>query len=167
MGEDEMDQVKMMFSILSLLVAATFAALYIYIFSLHTEMNGMKVEGTDEIVSAASFPAEYNKVEDFIADFHAYYNRTTGYGMIDRELDIEMQQSYANAAVLYIDSFLEKDVIHDDLKTDLESIKELSSYQLTRAEVRSLHRYYHDLDKALNHYDHQDTFGVTETFGEQ
>ncbi|TKD71262.1 hypothetical protein [Pseudalkalibacillus hwajinpoensis] len=167
MGEDEMDQVKMMFSILSLLVAATFAALYIYIFSLHTEMNGMKVEGTDEVVSAASFPAEYKRVDEFIADFHAFYNRTTGYGMIDRELDMEVQQAHADAAITYIEVFLKNGVAHDDLKRDLESIKDLSSHELTRGEVRSLHRYYHDLDKSLNHYDHEDTFGVTETFGDQ
>lgn len=163
----KMDQVKTMFSILSLLVAATFAALYIYIFSLHTEMSGMKVEGTDEVVSAASFPVEYERVEDFIADFHEYYNRTTGYGMIDRELDLEDQQIHVNAAISYIDVFLKNGVAHEDLKRDLEAIKDISSRDLTRVEIRSLHRYYHDLDKAFNHYDHEDTFGVTETFGDQ
>ena len=167
MGEDEMDQAKVMFSILSLLVAATFAALYIYIFSLHTEVNDRKLERNDDLVSAASFPAEYQHVEDFIADFHAFYNRTTGYGMIDRPLDLKAQDRQATAAVAYIDVFLENGVAHEDLKKDLLSIKELSSYPLTTTEVRALHRYFHDLDKALNNYDHEDTFGVTETYGDQ
>ncbi|WP_347549924.1 hypothetical protein ABFG93_20955 [Pseudalkalibacillus hwajinpoensis] len=167
MGEDEMDQVKMMFSILSLLVAATFAALYIYIFSLHTEVNGSKVKTSDHVVSAASFPTEYGHVEDFVADFHAFYNRTTGYGMIDRKLDVEAQKMQADAAVAYITIFLDKGVAHEDLEKDLKSIKELASSEPNTLEIRTLHRYFHDLDKAMNHYDHEDTFGVTETFGDE
>ncbi len=166
MGEDEMDQAKVMFSIISLLVAATFAALYIYIFSLHTEVNGTNVKENEYQVSAASFPAEYEQVEEFVADFHAFYNRTTGYGMIDRPMDLEAQERQATASVAYIDVFLENGVAHEDLKKDLMSIKELSSQTLTTTEVRALHRYFHDLDKALNNYDHEDTFGVTETFGD-
>ena len=166
MGEDDMDQVKMMLSILSLLVAATFAALYIYIFSLHTEMNGTKVLGEDQVVSAATFPAEYSHVEKFVADFHEFYNRTTGYGMIDREMDMEAQQRQADALIAYIDIFLDQDEIHDDLKKDLRSMKEIAMKDLTKTEIRELHRYFHDLDKALNKYKHEDTFGVTETFGE-
>ncbi len=167
MGEDEMDQVKVMFSILSLLVAATFAALYIYIFSLHTEVNGTKVKANDQVVSAASFPAEYKQVEEFVGDFHAFYNRTTGYGMIDRPMDIEAQQVQADAAVAYINVFLEIGVDHDDLKKDLMAIKALASIEITTSEVREIHRYFHDLDKALNNYDHEDTFGVTVTLGDQ
>ncbi|WP_273853562.1 hypothetical protein [Guptibacillus spartinae] len=162
-----MDQAKVMFSIISLLVAATFAALYIYIFSLHTEVNGTKVKGEEHLVSAATFPAEYEHVEDFVADFHEFYNRTTGYGMIDRPMDLEAQERQATAAVAYIDVFIENGVVHEDLKKDLLSIKELSNQSLTKTEIRALHRYFHDLDKALNHYDHEDTFGVTETYGEQ
>ncbi len=166
MGEDEMDQVKMLFSILSLLVAATFAALYIYIFSLHTEMNGTKVEAKDQIVSAATFPAEYSHVEDFVADFHAFYNRTTGYGMIDREMDMEAQQLHADALIAYSDIFLDDEDILEDLKKDLQSMRGIAMQDLTKTEIRELHRYFHDLDKALNQYKHEDTFGVTETFGE-
>lgn len=155
-----MEHAKVMFSILSLLIAATFAALYIYIFSLHTEMNGVK---TTE-VSAATFPTEYTFVEDFVSDFHAFYNRTTGYGMIER-VEMDDQKKHAEAITAYITIFLEKGVEHHDLKVDLQAMKMIASGDLNEADVRLLHRYFHDLDKAMNGYDHPDTFGVTETFG--
>ncbi|WP_270182268.1 hypothetical protein [Alkalihalobacillus sp. CinArs1] len=157
-----MEHAKVMFSILSLLIAATFAALYIYIFSLHTEMEGSKASATE--VSAASFPTEYQFVEDFVSDFHAFYNRTTGYGMIER-VEMEDQEKHAEAVTAYINIFLENGVEHHDLKVDLQAIKMIASSELDEADVRLLHRYFHDLDKAMNGYDHPDTFGVTETFG--
>lgn len=159
-----MEHVKVMFSILSLLIAATFAALYIYIFSLHTEM-GRAEPGMSTEVSAATFPAEYVFVEDFVSDFHQFYNRTTGYGMIDR-VEMEPQEKQAEAAIAYINAFLERGVEHHDLKVDLQDIKLIASGELRESDVRMLHRYFHDLDKAMNGYDHPDTFGVTETFGE-
>ncbi|WP_377888863.1 hypothetical protein [Alkalihalobacillus sp. R86527] len=157
-----MEHARAMFSIISLLIAATFAALYVYIFSLHTEMEGSKA--TASKVSAATFPAEYVHVEDFVSDFHAFYNRTTGYGMINR-VEMGAQEKQADAASAYINVFLDEGVEHHDLKVDLQAIKLIATSDLDEADVRLLHRYFHDLDKSMNGYDHPDTFGVTETFG--
>ncbi|MCM3597890.1 hypothetical protein M4D55_19150 [Metabacillus idriensis] len=106
---------------------------------------------------------EYQDAGEFIADFHAFYNETTGWDRID-SLNMADQTARATAAKAYAAHFVP--LVEDEaLKTDLESIIRHSESVIygNSENVQTLHRYFHDLDMVINGYVHEDFFGVVES----
>ncbi|MFS0752371.1 hypothetical protein [Oceanobacillus sp. 1P07AA] len=105
---------------------------------------------------------------DFVASTHEFYNDTTGYGGINN-LDWEEQKNKSEQVIMEIEK-LTLDVSDESLKQDLQSILNVSQQAIEEEEaedVRSLHRYFHDLDIALNDYQSYDRiWNVTETLKE-
>ena len=103
-----------------------------------------------------------------IAEYHAKYNKLTGYGSIDGLNENEAKR---------ISVMLEKDleqvmaegIENPKLAEDFTSILDLAkatNHKMDKEKVRLLHRYFHDLDIAINKYDQtNDVFGVTKTLG--
>jgi hypothetical protein len=106
---------------------------------------------------------EYTDAGEFIADFHAFYNETTGWDRID-SLNMVDQTARAVAVKAYATHFVP--LVEDQaLKTDLESIIRHSESVINgnADTVQTLHRYFHDLDIVINGYVHEDFFGVVES----
>ena len=103
-----------------------------------------------------------------VAEYHAKYNKLTGYGSIEGLNENEAKR---------VSSLLEKDIepiiadgiANPKLAEDFNMILELAKQtkdQADKGQVRLLHRYFHDLDIAINKYDQtNDVFGVTKTLG--
>lgn len=110
---------------------------------------------------------EHTEIGAFIASYHKFFNETTGYGGIN-DLDWAEQKDTAADIMDYIDAHID-DVTSETLREDLQAIQERTSKVLENEEpeyVRDLHRYFHDLDIALNNYEGYDRiWNVTETLG--
>lgn len=123
------------------------------------EMNE-HVERTRETVGKT-----HQNVGEFIAEKHAFYNDTTGYGAIN-SLNWEDQRQQAKDVEEKVIEILPT-VENDSLKKDLLIIQQLAQRAQTENEVtiiRDLHRMFHDLDIALNEYGQYDKiWDVTET----
>ncbi|MGD6796618.1 hypothetical protein [Metabacillus indicus] len=106
---------------------------------------------------------EYADAGAFIKEFHEFYNQTTGWERIN-DLNMPDQIARAEAAKAYAGYFIP---LTEDpaLKNDLEAITmHADSVIAGNAEtVLTLHRYFHDLDIAVNGYVHEQIFGVTES----
>ncbi|MDX8290366.1 hypothetical protein SLL00_11205 [Metabacillus indicus] len=106
---------------------------------------------------------EYADAGGFIKKFHEFYNQTTGWERIN-DLNMPDQIARAEAAKAYAGYFIP---LTEDpaLKNDLEAIiMHADSVIAGNAEtVLTLHRYFHDLDIAVNGYVHEQIFGVTES----
>jgi hypothetical protein len=119
----------------------------------------------DEIQEAVG--QEHSEIGEFITVQHEFYNGTTGYGGINN-LDWSEQTEAAGEIVNYIDEHIES-VSNEALQHDLNTIRDLASNVIEKQEedpelVRDLHRYFHDLDIALNSYNEYDRiWNVTET----
>ncbi|MEK3807475.1 hypothetical protein MHB63_13105 [Bacillus sp. FSL H8-0547] len=106
---------------------------------------------------------EYADAGEFIKKFHEFYNQTTGWERIN-DLNMPDQIARAEAAKAYAGHFIP--LTEDSaLKADLEAITmHADSVIAGNAEtVLTLHRYFHDLDIAVNGYVHEQIFGVTES----
>lgn len=109
--------------------------------------------------------AQHVEIGDFIAKTHDFYNDKTGYGNINN-LNWKEQTDKAKEIIGTIE--MEIDTVQSDaLKTDLQAIVEIAKATISDEkveQVRHLHRYFHDLDIALNHYNGSDKiWRVTET----
>ncbi|MFC4558977.1 hypothetical protein ACFO3D_12315 [Virgibacillus kekensis] len=108
---------------------------------------------------------EHSDIGQFVAEMHEFYNETTGYGAIE-SLDWENQRAKAEEIL----NMLEKQipaVENKPLKADLERIRGLANAAIEnkdKADIKLLHRMFHDLDIALNEYKAYDQiWNVTET----
>ncbi|MFY0762155.1 hypothetical protein AB1K32_25480 [Metabacillus dongyingensis] len=148
------------------------------IFYLDKDNTAVKNQEEDEPIAAETAEAlteqpvqdygntekpEYTDAGEFIADFHAFYNETTGWDRID-SINMADQSARATAAKAYAAHFVP--LVEDPaLKTDLESIIRHSESVINgnADTVQTLHRYFHDLDIVINGYVHEDFFGVVES----
>ena len=103
-----------------------------------------------------------------IAEYHAKYNQLTGYGSID-QLD---ESSAIRLSVLLekdMEKIIKQEIANQDLAKDFEEIHKLAvstKNQAHKEQVRLIHRYFHDLDIAVNQYkETNQIFGVTKTLG--
>lgn len=128
-----------------------------------SDLTDEKKEEIEQVRSTVG--QEYSEIAQFVSTMHEFYNKTTGYGGINR-LDWDEQKEKSQQVISTIDE-LKPDITDDALIKDLESIHTLSQNTLDEAnpsDVRNLHRYFHDLDIALNDYDTYDKiWKVTET----
>lgn len=117
-----------------------------------------EVEKIQETVGASN-----QDIGEVVSESHQFYNGTTGYGGL-QNLEMEKQVEQAEQNIEQVNE-LEPD--SSSLEEDLEEIKTLSESVAANREmeeVRMLHRYFHDLDIALNDYDsNTKIWGVTET----
>ncbi len=123
-------------------------------------------EGKEEIARVRETVGKQNReLGNFVSRTHEFYNKTTGYGGISN-LDWDEQREQAQSIIDTIDE-MDPDISDESLLTDLDAIVNLSQRTLEEEEaanVRNLHRYFHDLDIALNDYTSYDRiWNITET----
>jgi len=103
-----------------------------------------------------------------IADTHERYNELTGFGNID-ELDQDKSIILSKRVYKEAGEALDEGIVDKQLEKDMKTIHQLAketSVNPNKEQVRRLHRYFHDLDIAVNRYEETNTiFGVTETLG--
>jgi len=125
-----------------------------------TEETQQEIEEIQEAVGE-----EHSELGEFIANKHEFYNETAGYGGINN-LDWTEQTEAASEVIHYIDEHIDS-VSNEALHQDLHTIRNLASNVMEEEEpelVRDLHRYFHDLDIALNSYTEYDRiWNVTQT----
>lgn len=131
-----------------------------------SDSEEMSTEAVNEPVDKSVVTlADGSSGHDFISKWHDFYNDTLGWGRLETT-DYAEQQEAAESIL----SQAENIVIDDsNITSDLEHIKEaakLVAADDNRDAMRSLHRYFHDLDIYFNGYDYNQTFGVTEFKGE-
>ncbi|PLT31727.1 hypothetical protein [Peribacillus deserti] len=110
----------------------------------------------------------YEDISEFVSDFHSFYNETTGYGAID-SLDWKLQMEKAKEAKTYLNHYGDK-ISNEALKRDFRDIRTMADAVINekgnQEMIQNLHRYFHDLDMAINDYSNTtDIWGVTEFFG--
>jgi len=131
-----------------------------------TEQGDLTQEGKEEINRVrTTVGEEHTELGQFVSDMHEFYNKTTGYGGITN-LDWSEQREQAQHVVDTIKG-MKVSIKDESLLADLEAINKLAGDALNEEDqetVRSLHRYFHDLDIALNDYPSYDRiWNVTET----
>jgi LPS O-antigen subunit length determinant protein (WzzB/FepE family) len=112
---------------------------------------------------------EYATENQFVADLHSHFNDLTGWGAVE-SLDMEQADHWARSVVVYTKYFIDNGMESKSLEEDFKTMRELGlkvAKQQDKEAAIQLHRYLHDLDKALNNYQHEDTFGVTKTLAEK
>ncbi|MDN4524222.1 hypothetical protein [Fictibacillus fluitans] len=97
-----------------------------------------------------------------IASTHEYYNKTLCNHM-DENINWPLQQTHALELVNEINSVAVK---NEKIKKDFQNARDLAeqvSAKKDKTALLYLHRIFHDLDKAVNHYKQKDEFGYTYT----
>lgn len=101
----------------------------------------------------------------FISTYHDFYNNTLGWNRI-HSADYDEQVKIAKEIIDQIDgAHIQNDKLAKDFATIQEIAESLISEE-SRETMRTLHRFFHDLDIYLNGYNRASTFGVTEYKGE-
>lgn len=131
-----------------------------------TDQKDISEEAMGEIDRVrATLGNENEELGGFIATMHEFYNKTTGYGGINN-LDWDEQREQAETIIDTIEGD-KADIIDEALLTDLTQIADLAKRILDEQDsdlIRNLHRYFHDLDIALNDYKTFDRiWNVTDT----
>ncbi len=117
---------------------------------------------TDESVVTM---ADGSSGHDFISEWHDFYNETLGWGRLETT-DYTDQKEAAESILAQAENI---EIDNNEISADLDLIKEaaeLVAANDNRDAMRSLHRYFHDLDIYFNGYDYSQTFGVTSYKGE-
>ena len=95
---------------------------------------------------------EFTDEGEFIAYFHHFYNETVCYGRVN-SLNWE-EQTAAASAILH--SLTNLKPANEDLAKDFKNIAKLvqkiENNQKNKSNVKTLHRYFHDLDIHYNGY---------------
>lgn len=95
---------------------------------------------------------EFTDEGEFIAYFHTFYNETACYGGLN-SLSWE-EQTAAASAILH--SLANLKPANEDLAKDFNSIsklvQEIENNERDKSNVKTLHRYFHDLDIHYNGY---------------
>ncbi|OCA86860.1 hypothetical protein F7984_09045 [Pradoshia sp. D12] len=109
-----------------------------------------------------------NQESVLIAEYHAKYNDLTGYGSIE---ELDMSEAKSLSAILekdtneIISQGIENKKVSEDFK-QIHAIAKATKNKADKEQIRLIHRYFHDLDIAINQYnDTKDVFGVTKTLG--
>ncbi|MCA0985662.1 hypothetical protein [Guptibacillus algicola] len=132
--------------------------------------ESLSAEELRELESKAVSSPEFGSVKEFISKIHEFYNDTAGYGGINNLNDTEQSQK-AIEIILHSNYYIDREAENKDLVKDLKDIKKHALRYLEKPDVKhvkSLHRYFHDLDIALNQYKAYDrVWGVTELQGKK
>ncbi|MCT2535264.1 hypothetical protein NC661_20710 [Aquibacillus koreensis] len=122
----------------------------------NTETDGEEPPTVEEVQKIQETVGVANKdVGAFVSTMHDFYNETTGYGQIEH-LNWDEQNQKANEIVDELEPMIAS-TSDQQLKSDLQSITDLAQKVVNDEQdsghVRHLHRFFHDLDIALNNYD--------------
>ncbi|WP_252315348.1 hypothetical protein [Sinobaca sp. H24] len=133
---------------------------YLYV-TAQQEQQAQTEKEVEEIQETVG--EDHEDIGEIVRTSHQFYNNTAGYGGLQSlEMDKQIDQAEEN-----IEHVNEMDPDSASLEEDLGEIKSLSESVAANREiedVRMLHRYFHDLDIALNYYDgNTKIWGVTET----
>ncbi|WP_070121848.1 hypothetical protein [Bacillus marinisedimentorum] len=125
--------------------------------------NTVSKEKVEEI--QATIGKQNQDVGRFVAKTHDFYNETLGYGGIN-SVNWNEQREMARNVTVKTKEFVSS-VGSKNLKTDLKDIQRISEAVMDeeqKSHILELHRYFHDLDIALNNYGGFDRiWGVTKT----
>lgn len=125
-------------------------------------------EETEDVVEQSEVSTT-EEVKQFIEEMHLFYNETTGYGNI-KSLDWN-EQSVQAEQIVDITKKLEPSIEKETLASDFREISHLAQLVMSKQDekyVRQLHRYFHDLDIAMNDYSgYKEIWNVTETLHAQ
>ncbi|MCP3026887.1 hypothetical protein [Halobacillus sp. A5] len=120
--------------------------------------DGEEAESADEMSFEGSVP-------DFVAEAHNFYNKTLGWGN-DSSLDEDLQLEFAALIETYFNENSTDEIAEEDIDQIVQLASGLSATSNFNDDVIELHRYFHDLDIAINDYsDYDKVWGVTETYG--
>ncbi|MFG6118614.1 hypothetical protein [Thalassobacillus sp. B23F22_16] len=103
---------------------------------------------------------------DLIAVAHRYYNDTTGYGKLEDGVKWSEQREKADQYLTYIEdnTFEDPPTLQTDMDAVAQYLKQIVDGSKELDNVRQAHRYFHDLDIAINNYtNYTDVWDVTET----
>ncbi|WP_173918061.1 hypothetical protein [Halobacillus sp. Marseille-Q1614] len=102
-------------------------------------------------------------VQEFVAEAHNFYNQTLGWGR-DEGLDEDLHLEFADLIQRYLKSHSTDQINTEDIQSINELAASLTTTPDFREKVIQLHRYFHDLDIAVNDYeDYDKVWGVTKT----
>ena len=125
-----------------------------------TDADKKKVQEVYETVGV-----EHKDIGGFISKTHEFYNKTTGYGAINK-INWDEQVKEAEMIVKEVNRLL-PGTENSALKKDLHELQDLAEQVLANQDlelIKKLHRVAHDLDIALNDYEGYDKiWNVTET----
>lgn len=116
---------------------------------------------SESIVVFNESDSPYKNGHDFISQTHKFYNETLGWGGLETA-SYSDQKEKAESIIKIINTIQE--LKNEELKNDFEDIRTLAERVVQkddRKAMRSLHRYFHDLDIYFNGYDYHQTFQVT------
>ncbi len=135
-------------------------------FSVYNQFNNPSEETVEQIKENPPINIS-NQETILIAEYHAKYNGLTGYGNIE---DLDMNDAKRLSAKLeeemkeIISQGIANQKLADDFKK-IHALAEATKNKVDKDQVRLIHRYFHDLDIAVNQYKSKDVFGVTKTLG--
>jgi hypothetical protein len=135
--------------------------------SIYYHLNDPSKEAMDQLKKNP--PKNISNQESvLIAEYHAKYNDLTGYGSIE---ELDMSEAKSLSAILEKDTNeiisrgIENKQVSEDFK-QIHAIAKATKNKADKEQIRLIHRYFHDLDIAINQYsDTKDVFGVTKTLG--
>ncbi|GGC94472.1 hypothetical protein GCM10007216_26500 [Thalassobacillus devorans] len=108
----------------------------------------------------------FEEAGDLIAVAHRYYNDTTGYGKLEDGVKWSEQRERAEQYLTYIEdnTFEDPPTLQTDMDAVGQYLKQIVDGSKELNNVKQAHRYFHDLDIAINNYtDYKEVWGVTET----
>ncbi len=154
----------------TILAVSTFS-IYTMMASGSGEESGETI-GDDNTVSKekieevrATVGKQNQDVGSFVAKTHDFYNETLGYGGINN-VDWAEQRRMAETVRAEVEKLIPS-VQSKNLKADLEDIQRYAEAVMDEEKNKNilrLHRYFHDLDIALNNYSgFNRIWGVTKT----
>ncbi|WP_270182267.1 hypothetical protein [Alkalihalobacillus sp. CinArs1] len=128
----------------------------------------LSTEELRELEAKVISEPQFDNIKEFISLTHGFYNETAGYGGI-KDLDDNVQSEKAINVIIHANHYIETESENKDLVKDLKEIKTYALRYLEKPganHIKKLHRYFHDLDIALNQYNgHDKVWGVTELYG--
>ncbi|MCQ6264600.1 hypothetical protein M1K46_02820 [Fictibacillus sp. WQ 8-8] len=117
---------------------------------------------TEQVEASGTGQASAESYSTIISSYHQYYNRTLCFDA-DNHINWNDQQEHARQLVSRIETLQVK---NENVERDLQNAKHLAqdvAASKDRTALLYLHRIFHDLDKAVNHYKQKDSFGYTYT----
>ncbi|WP_082231947.1 hypothetical protein [Halobacillus massiliensis] len=165
---------KWSISIIVIILLLIGAAFFSYIKITSEKSQEASMEEIKETFKPASEAAGNDEsmnfegsVQDFVNEAHNFYNETVGWGR-DGSLDEDLHLEFADLIQRYFDSHSTDPIRSEDIASINELAGSLSKSPDFRKKVVQLHRYFHDLDIAVNDYkDFDKIWGVTKTLEDE
>ncbi|WP_093042053.1 hypothetical protein [Thalassobacillus cyri] len=136
--------------------------------TVEQEEDSQSESGNNAETSETSSTTTFEDAGDLISRAHSFYNDTTGYGELDDGVDWKAQSEQAGRFLSYIknQSFEDPPTLQADMDAVSNYLEEIANGSQDKSNVKNAHRYFHDLDIAINDFtNYKEVWGVTETLG--